>query len=498
MSRSRLLTLLALALAGCTAPESGPEPLVLYLREGRPGPAVQFGRVDINSNDFGSLSRQPPTAGEERSCGSVVAFGSQAGLQRPEQLRVHEVLYRLWWYSGSGRGQLGLNAPGPGGPLAAVPVVDPVIEGTGGRREDGYALVDLRVPVDVTLTGEQLDALYLSLDVGGASVKMATCPVRPALVALNPGEAPSLPGWAEPEAPSCLPPTLALSPEPVEAPASPAPARELETGGSVQDLALEGEHVSHSGDLELRGELSLSGGSLTLRPAADGTPPRVLVRSGATLRLTDAVLAASQARDGFHILAESGSRVELRGATVAQGGFIRLGDDGRVLPTEVALDIRGAAEIRDTEFHGNVVALRLSGPSPVVTGSSFARNGTAIEAQGGGGLVQGNESTADGLFLRLDRGSSGWQVLDNRIAQSLDMALWLDGRAPQHQVSGNTIIDANAGIAVTDRGDYAVIEDNRVRTCRYPIVRHGAEPDPAILERNALEQSEFAGCPGEP
>ncbi len=492
---SPLPLLSALLLVGCT-PEPGP--VALYLRQGRPGPAVRFGRVDVNSNDFGSLSTEPPAAGEDRSCGSVVAFGAAEGLVRPDTLHVREVLYQLWWYAGSGRGQLGLNAPGLPGPFASLPVVASGLLAGNAPRGAGYSLAQARLPVDLELSGEQLDGLYLSLDVGGASVKVASCAAAPSLVILNPSPAFDAGAWSQ--APSCLPPNLALELPSVDAIPAPTWERELEQGGVVESLALEGEAVLHRGDLEVRGELTLVGARLVLAPDGAGAPPRVLLRPGASLRLSaGAELTAQGPLTGFHLRAEPGSRVEILDSAVRWGGFLRLGDDGRVLPTEVALDLETAdVVLRGSRFEGNIVALRLSGGGALIEGNAFARNATAIEARGAGGRVVDNHSYGDGLFLRLDHRSAGWQVLDNTLSYSLDMALWLDGDGAQHTVRGNAIVDANAGIAVTERGDYAVIEDNRVRTCRYPIVRHGAEPDPAILARNLLEQSAFEGCPPEP
>jgi hypothetical protein len=497
VSRVLPALLLPLALVGCTRP---PDSLVLFLRQGRPGPAVRFGRVDVDSNDFGSLSLDPPSAGEDRSCGSVVAFGAAEGLELPPRLELREVLYQLWWYSGSGRGQLGLNAPGLGEALASLSVVDVGLLGVEGHREAGYSLAQVRVPVDQALTADQLAGLYLSLDVGGASVKVATCPVRPSLVVLNPAEDFEPPAWATLSSPGCLPPTLALTPPPAEPFAAPRWDRELDQGVSMDSLSLAGEAVLHRGDLEIGGELSLEGATLVLAPGADGEPPRVVLAPGASLVLREgSQLVAKSPSTGFHLRAEAGSRVEIVDSTVRWGGFLQLRDDGRVTPTEVALDLEGAdAVVRGSRLEGNIVALRLSGGGATVEGNRFSRNATAIEGRDSGGRVVGNHSDADGLFLRLDHSSAGWVVQDNTIQHSLDMGLWLDGAGAQHTVRGNHILDANAGIAITDRGDYAIVEDNRVRTCRYPVVRHGLEPDPAILELNTLEQSAFEGCPPEP
>ena len=497
MTRVLPALLLSLALAGCTRP---PDTLLFYLRQGRPGPAVQFGRVDVDSNDFGSLSLEAPTRGEDRSCGSVVAFGAAEGLDLPPRLEIHEVLYQLWWYSGSGRGQLGLNAPGLGEPFASLPVVDVGLLGAEGHREAGYSLAQVRVPVDQALTAEQLAGLYLSLDVGGASVKVATCPIRPSLVVLNPEEGVEPPAWGTVSSPNCLPPTLALVPPPAEPFASPRWDRELDGDVSIEGLSLVDEAVLHRGYLEISGELVLEGATLVLAPGAGGEPPQVVLAPGASLVLREgSVLVAKSPSTGFHLRAEAGSRVEIVDSTVRWGGFLRLRDDGRVTPTEVALDLEGPdAVVRGSRFEGNIVAMRLSGGGAVVEGNTSARNATAIEARGQSGRVAGNHSDADGLFLRLDRSSSGWEVQDNTIQHSLDMGLWLDGSGEQHTVRGNSILDANAGIAVTDRGEYAIVENNRVRTCRYPVVRHGLEPDPSILEGNTLEQSSYEGCPSEP
>jgi hypothetical protein len=379
-------------------------------------------------------------------------------------------------------------------------VVDVSLLGAEGLREAGYSLVQVRVPVDEVLTAQQLAGLYLSLDVGGASVKVASCPVRPSLVVLNPPQDFQAMGWNIMNSPSCLPPTLALTPPARDAFASPRWDRELTGGVDIDGLALSGESVLHRGHFEVSGALVLEDATLVLAPGAGGEPPRVVLNPGASLVMRDgSVLVAKSPSTGFHLRAEAGSTVEIVDSTVRWGGFLQLRDDGRVTPTEVALDLEGAdAVVRDSHLEGNIVALRLSGAGAVIEGNSFARNATGIEARGFGGRVVGNHSDADGLFLRLDHSSASWTVLDNTIRHSLDMGLWLDGSSGQHAVRGNSILDANAGIAVTDRGEYALVESNHVRTCRYPVVRHGLEPNPAILQANTLEQSDYQGCPPEP
>lgn len=526
------------ALAACSSPEEGSpkeeleavppaggeSPQVFYLRQEPPAAGIPLFRVNLSAVDAGSLSTRPPRMAEDRSCGSVVAFGmdpeelEEAGPVGP--VHVREVLYRIWWYAGTGRGTFALNAPGLPGAFGELAVAAGDAEPGRAVADQGYLRTTARIPVDQELDAGQVAGLYLTLDVAGASVKVATCPHQASLVVLNPRPAGSGrdadgdgvsdreewergrdPYRGEEDLRSCLPDLEVLRPPP---PAPLPDVPEPEETWSAERVTGErhwfGRRLLHTGDLEVQGTLALDGTTLVLGADPEtGEAPEIRVQPGGTLVLTGGSLLVPQRPAlGFHMAVVEGARLRVEGAAFHYGGAIQLGEAGRVLPQVAALAVRSEGVlVKDATFRNCLLALDLEGDQARVLESRFEGNGTAIRISGRGARVAGNTSLRDGLFLLLDRHAQGARIIDNEARWSLDMALRVAGREPgtaPHEIAGNRFRDVNLGIQAgpAARGDR--IRGNTVTACRYGLVMESTETARDLRHANTLALSDSAAC----
>ena len=326
----RLAASLAL-LAGCERDQQA-SPLVLYLRQGLPPRGTSYDLINPTQRDLGSLQLAPPSAPESRDCGDVVAFGSALQDVPSEGLQLRELLYRVWWSAGGGRGVFGLNAPGLPSALGQR-VVSSCCQPEAGI-ESGYSWLSARVPAQQALSAEQLQRLFLTFHGVHSTVQLGSCPGRLSMVVLNPptdaelsgrdldgdgvDDLEELRGFRDPFAADagsepCLVPVAGSPARELPAlPALPEAQRELEQHRVDGELTIKGEVLSHQGELQVSGKLRLEDATLLLQPGAGPTEHPILrVESGARLEMVSSTLAPLNGAQGFHLRAERGSQVRL-------------------------------------------------------------------------------------------------------------------------------------------------------------------------------------------
>ncbi len=489
-----------LVLSGCSSQEPMPPsaqtdtPLVLYLREAVPEDGTTFGRVTSTRQDLGSMSTIPPPKPENRLCGDVVAFDSV--MEAPaEGLHVREVAYQLWWFAGSGRGGLSLNAPGLPEGFAQLPISSDHPEPA--ANEQGYWLVDARVPVDVRLSPEQLTQLYLTLDTANATVKVATCPARLSTVVLNPAPATANAAF-DPSSPACLQP-LERDPVPPRTEPRPVPEPERELGlRSVEgELVLTDEVVIQRGDLSVVGTLRLDGATLILAPdPATGRAARVEIERGATLEvLADSLITAPDPNAGYHIHVSRDTSLRMEDSTVQLGGAIRTEADGRLLPTRSALWLESPRPtVQGCSFLRNLVALEIETDSAQIASNHFEGNATAIQGRMASSVVRGNDSYRDGTFLLLDDGSQSWWIEGNQVEHQWDYAVWARAPVEGHRIVQNRFIDGYKGISVAQGSRDLQVSGNELTSCVGGLeIPH----DPSHrIEDNRVGESSASACRG--
>jgi predicted secreted protein len=510
---------LAALLVGCTEPPP-PPPAPLYLRQRVPREREAFRRVNPEASDLGTFDSLPPTAPEERSCGDVVAFTFDAEAPSPGTQRVEEILVRVWWYGGVGRGTIALSSPASELLLAQAPVTI----GTDATTTGGYGMSLLRLPVGRDLPEDQLAGLYLTLDSANSAVKIATCPGQRSLLLLNPPSDAELaaadsdgdgmndleelrqgrdPWDRDPPPGLCLPPVGTVTP-----PAIPPPP-ELPTGGERLGLSrLEDERavrdgvLRHAGDLLIAGSLRLEGSWLILEPdPTTGMAPTVKVDRGAELVLSGATIAPSEERRGYRVVVDPEAKLVLEDSTVLWGGSLVLDDRGYPAASGTAFQIAGDDRtVRGNRFVGNLNALRMYGEGTAVLDNRFEGNGLDIFVEGARGRVVGNSSEGSGSFLRLDctetrPGQEGWRVEDNTVRWWIDTALVSQHSRASHLLKGNRLLDGNEAIDLEQGGPRHRLEDNELVTCRgqqdpFTTALSGHE-----LEGNRWRRSTHEGCP---
>ncbi len=458
--------LAAVALLACTQGTPG-NGHVLYLRQAQPEGGTAYDWVSPNARDLGSFSLQPPNAFEERTCGSVVAFAASPGLL-PEELQVDEVLFRLWWQTGMHRGYLALNAPGLVRPLAAT-----ALEATGRDPQDpfqvgDYSLASLRVPANQLLKGQQPDQLYVTLDAAGGTLQVPSCPSFRSMVVLNPPSEAELAGrdadgdghddlqelqgaqrdpfGSDPPQQACLPTRRRSLPElpRLEAPSA---TGELGTDRIEGQRRIEGQVLSHSGPLEVHGQLELAQAGLLLAPSGgryeEGA--RILVRPGGSLAITQgSIIAAADPAWGFMIEISAGAQLELTDSVLLFPGSLYLESGGRTRSDTAGLVLRDArVTVRGNRFRHGLEAIRVQADGVRIEGNLFERNGTAIWASGRDGHVLGNTSVGDGTFLELEANAQGWQVSGNRAVATIDRVFCLRQTATGNTLRDNLILRAH-------------------------------------------------------
>ena len=440
---------------------------MLYLRQSQPEGGTAYDWVSPNARDLGSLSLEPPGSFEERTCGSVVAFGSSPGLL-PEELQVDEVLFRLWWQTGMHRGYLALNAPGLTRPLAATALEATRRSGDDPYQVGDYSLASVRVPAGQLLGGQQLDQLYLTLDAAGGTLQVPSCPSFRSMVVLNPPSEVELAGrdadgdgqddleelqgaqrdpfGADPALQACLPSSRRHLPELPRLDA-PTATGALETDRIEGQRRIEGQILSHSGPLEVVGHLGLADAGLLLAPSGgrfeEGA--RILVRPGGSLAITQgSTIAAADPAWGFMIEIAEGAQLELTDSVLLFPGSIYLESGGRTRNDTAGLVLRDPrVTVRGNRFRHGLEAIRVQADGVRIEDNLFERNGTAIWASGRDGQVLGNTSVGDGSFLELEANAQGWQVSGNRAVATIDRVFCLRQTATGNTLRDNVILRAH-------------------------------------------------------
>jgi hypothetical protein len=513
---SAVIALASLSLLACQ-PRQPALPPVLYLRQQLPSGEASFGRVNPSAVDLGTVLPEPPPRPEDRSCGDVVAFAFEPGLDPQARYQVDEILVRLWWYGGAGRGAAALVLPEEQQILDQVPVA--TTEETTRPEWERYALLLHRFELGRELSGAQLNSMFLTLDSSNAAVRIATCPALRSLVLFNPPSDVELdrmdrdgdgmsdgeelregrdPTQQDPAAEPCLVPvgTVRL----VEEPALPTlPPR----GGLLPDPHIQderrvvGEVLHHYGDLTVSGTLSLEDSWLILEPdPLTEQPPTLWVRPGASLTLQGGGLASPDPRWGFHVNAMEGSTLRIQDSTLLHGGFLQLQPSGHPSPTAAALLIQAEeAEIVGNTFAGNLLAVVDQGVRTRIEGNRFLRNGTALWSDGEDGLLRGNTSVGDGTFVRLDGRASGWRIEENTVSRWIETAIVLGPSQRPHQVLDNRLREGNRPLGLPHQGAAHEVRGNLFESCWEPKLLQQENTAAHRLEDNRWAKSAYEGCP---
>lgn len=471
-------------LLACGGGASSPgDERVLYLHEALPADGSSFGRVNPRTYDLGSLSTSPPQGMEIRACGDVVAFAGAAGVLPDEALEVREVLYRVWWYSGVGRGVFSLWAPDQGGGLGrlavsscAVPVQDPA-------HEQGFFRTLARVPVGRTMTGRDLAQLHLLLDVASAQVVVGSCPGRASLMVLNPppdevlaardsdgdGETDlaELRGGGDPWRAEDGAPCLEHADPVVVPPLCPAPdvgaARAGPTGVLADAQTWKGEVVRVEGRLEVRGHLRLEGTTLLLAPDRSGRAGLEVV-SGGTLEVVEgSVIAAVDPAEGFSLRARPGSTLRLLDSRFDHAGHIELDAQGNADRPGLVVETADA-ELRGNTIRWSLSALELLAGGLVVEGNTLEHTGTGVLVRAPDVVVRGNHATGGGVFVQVDEGAHRARIEDNVVERVVDTAIAVRDGAQEVVIRGNQLLDVHRALEL--RGARPIqVRDNLIRPC---------------------------------
>lgn len=413
---------------------------MLYLHETPPSSNFTPGRVRRDAKDFGSLSLEPPPDKQSRDCGDVVAFASAPGLFPRGRYRIHEVLYRVWWSSGTERAAFSLNLPGHPA-MAQVSVAACEIAGDHPSREEGMVLTTTRVPVDLDLTEEELARLYFTLDASHSMVQVTSGPGRSSMIVLNPPSAEKMKGQdldkdsvddfqelgdhrRDPF--RADPPTLSDclagpgSRRPAVAPLTPLPEpQQLFDNLSVSgDTRFINQVIRHSGTLLVSGSLTLQGSTLLLAkgtrttaeilkhvtdglevPAALAMFPRILVQSGGTLVIKQSTIAAMDPAVGFTIQGKPGAKLIVQGSRFLHPGFIFIGKDNKPIRRAGLVLQNTKSQIRGNTFLHGLNAVLISGPGVVIENNRFAKNSIDIRVVTGDIKILGNKSLGSGIFV---------------------------------------------------------------------------------------------------
>lgn len=485
----------ALSILGCSGEPEPTRPHVLYLREALPQDGSTFPRINPEQWDLGSLSREPPAGDEVRFCGDVVAFASDQSLFK-EPLYVDEILVRVWWRSGTGRGRFALWIPDIEGDIGAT--FEAACERPEGnpRMVSGMHLTTFRADVERTLSPEQLAQLHLLIDVAGASVAVGSCSGQASMLILNPPSQTTLSGWdsdgdgrsdldelsgitnpliADLDAARC--PPLDEFPAPLTSGVAPLP--ETEPLPSVlPSAALTGQY-HHTGWLEVRAPLVLDGATLIFHPDEEGRAG-IEVHPGGSLTVNAARLAAGDPGRGFAIHSHLGSTITMRDAVVDHPGTLTVSNAGRVDQQGMRLQSDDVT-ITGTVFRHGLSVLQLGGARPRVEGCTFLGNGTSVMVSGEGARIHNNTSEHDGNFVFIDHSARDVQITGNHILRSIDRSIFIKDGAEGVTVEGNTINLSRYGVVNAGASDTHYV-GNTIRYCRDPFLP--AEPSPEITTTN--------------
>ncbi len=508
--------LATLALGACDPPPP-PLPSVLYLRQQIPSGETMFPRVDPSMVDVGTVGPDPPGSPEDRSCGDVVAFGFEPGLDPQARFQVDEILVRVWWYGGAGRGAAALVLPGEERVLDQVAIA--ATDETMRPEWERYSLLLHRFEIGEELSGAQLNSLFFTLDASNAAVRMPTCPALRSLMLLNPPPGEELerldsdgdgmrdgeelregrdPRAVDPPAEPCLVPVGTVRPpEDLAAPTLPPRGGLLPDERIDDQRHIQGQVLHHYGDLDITGALVLEDSWLILEPdPISGRPPTVRVREGGSLRLLRGGLASPDPRWGFHVSTEKGSTLEIRDSAVLRGGFLKLLPSGHPGPTTAAIMIGGAnAILEGNTFAHNLIAISDTGARTRIASNRFLRNGTALWAGGDEGLLQDNTSEGDGTFVRLDGAARDWTVQGNTVRWWTETALVAGESRGSHRITDNRLMDGNRPLSLRHDGAVHELRGNHFGSC-WKVADLQERPfEHHRMEDNHWERSQSEACP---
>lgn len=501
---------LCVATLGCRgnpAPER-----VLYLREAQPAAGSAFGRVNPRTFDLGSLSAAPPDRMELRACGDVVAFAGAPEVLPDKGIEVREVMYRIWWTSGVGRGLLSLWAPGQGGGLAAHPVSSCVVPTSDPAHEAGFFKTVARVPVGRTLSAADLAGLHVLLDVAGAYVVVGSCPGRASMIVINPppdevlaardsdGDGTSdldeLMGTGDPWRADDGGPCLAHADPVAEMPHCPVATvqgEERDGGVLTGEQRWEDQEVRLRGPLRVEGTLRIVDSRVSLLPDDEGRAGIEVVEGGRLEVVEGSLLAAADPAVGFSLRARRGSALLLEGSELQHIGTLDVDESGYARWEGVVIETSDAA-VRGSTFRWGLSALELMGAGVVVEDNTFEHDGTAVLVRASGVVLRGNRSVGGGVFARVDAGADGALIEGNRLERTVDMGIKVLDGVSGVRIVGNHFEHVHQGIEYR-RVEELELRDNTVRACIQPFLPLLSEAPPGVVAQgNTVLRPDPAAC----
>jgi len=412
----------------------------------------------------------------------VVAFSQAPGLFPRERYRIREVLYRIWWTSGAERGVLSLNVPGRLGAIAQLPVASCDLPPDHPAREGEMALTTARMPVGLDFTGEELEQLYLTLDVSASQVHVRSGPTRVSMVVLNPPSEDELKGRdadgdgvddleelgnphrdpfrADPaEASESAPVKLSLRPARKPAGKLPQAKQRLENLQVSGKTHFTGEVIHHTGTLVVTGDLTLNRTTLLLAPAKVGPAPpptgrpnamgnhvdltryaRILVQDSGRLHIKGgSTVAATTAENGFSIHAGRGAQLILENSRFVHPGVMMITGGNRAIRLDGVMVRSPGARIRGNTFLHGFRAISAGAPGIILRDNTFVQNAVDIEVLDGSVEIRGNRSYGSGSFVQIKQGIEQALVKGNQLDWCVEPCISISPGTTGVDIIGNKI-----------------------------------------------------------
>ncbi len=492
---------------------------MLYLHGQEPTHGWHPRRVDALYTHLGTLSLEPPALSTTRYCGDVVAFTAAEGVFEAPSYPLREVLFRVWFDTPPERVVLSLSVPGRPEPLAQLPVSGAGLALDHQAREQGYVLAQGRVPLDLELTGEELEHLFLAVDANDSGITVASCPSRASMVVFNPPAPGTLDGQdadgdgvddglelrdprrdpfrPDPDEAACQRALSSFQKQPpvLAGEALPEPAQRWEARTILEAVELSDVVVEHRGRLRLKGDLLLDGATLLLAPSAQGevapsVVPGIDVMAGASLVIRGgSTVAASDPAQGFSIRAGAGAHVELLDSRFLYPGSVVVLRGDRPDDLRGLMADSGDVVVRGCSFeHGfGAILLRNGGQ---VEGNRFARNASDVFVLGPNASVVDNHSEGSGHFLRLSSRAQGTVAEGNTVVRPARAAVVMsDPGATGAQLLGNRLEGSSLRDVIFFNGTRGqVIRDNRIAVCKDTPI----EWPPQVLRDHDIQDNEIS------
>ena len=443
-----------------------------------------------NAADFGSLSLLPPDRNNTRSCGDVVAFAASEGLFPRAQYHIKEVLYRIWWTSGSERGVLSLNVPGRKDGLAQLPTAGCELPAGHPNREGGLLFTSARVPVDLHLSGEEMARLYFTLDADNASVFVFSSPSRASMIVLNPpsdqelrgrdkdgdghddlqelGDPRRDPFRADPADDTPISKTGAkLTPGPKPVTPLPEAQRQLKALKVTGAMNLAGEVLHHTGNMIVTGHLTLDGSTIILAGASQDKKsansdelggscaeilkhqPRIVVQPGGRLHIKGgSTVAAANPAEGFSIHASEGATLILEDSRFVHPGTSRIcGENQPRHMAGVMVRSHDAVIRRNTFIHG-LHTISAGSKRIVIEQNTFINNAVDMEVMYGNAEILRNRSLGAGISINVNSIGKVGLIRGNRLDWCVEACIAIQQGGDGGAILDNEIRRSQNGLAL--------------------------------------------------